>query len=174
MPRTCAYLSSFKSLLNGKSRREVMATGVALALAAPFSSAAASAIPVDDAEDWPEFHRWLLDALALDEHYKASDDDLDLSATRKREAHQSEETYRLDTIAEAMAARPIKTERQLAMLVTFAVWVAKRKKFGDFDLTTIDCDGWIADRMNYRLLLELAPRAAQVLPEVPFNFEVEA
>lgn len=174
MPRTCAYLSPFKSLLNAKSRREVMATGVALALAAPFSSVAASAMPVDDADDWPEFHRWLQDALALDQHYKASDDGLDLPAIRAREAHQTEETHRLDTIAEAMAARPIKTERQLAMLVTFAVWVAKRKQFGDFDLTTIDYDGWITDRMNYRLLLALAPRAAQVLPEVPFQFDAEA
>jgi hypothetical protein len=161
------------------SRRNVMATGVAIALAAPFSTVSVPAMPVDDAEDWPEFQRWLAEAIALEAYYERTRtwNDEDLTAIHAREDYQTEEMGRLDEIAEAMAARPIKTERQLAMLVALVVWSSDRlggQGTSHFSLLNIADEGYRAESMNLRLLKALAPRAAQVLPEVPFTFDAEA
>lgn len=179
MPRTCAYLSPFKSLLNSKSRREVMATGVAIALAAPFSGVAASAMPVSDDADWPEFQQWLADAIALEAYYERTRtwNDEDFTTLHAREDYQTDEIGRLDEIAVAMAARPVKTERQLAMLVALVVWSSDRlggEGTSHFSLLNIKDEGYLAESMNLRLLKALAPRAAKVLPDVPFKFDAEA
>lgn len=164
---------------NDLSRSNVMATGIAIALAAPFTRVSASAMPVDDAEDWPEFQRWLADAIALETYYEGTRtwSNEDFTTIHAREVYQTDEMGRLDEIAEAMAARPIKTERQLAMLVALVVWSSDRLRgpgTSHFSLLNIADEGYRAESMNLRLLKALAPRAAQVLPEVPFKFEAGA
>jgi len=157
-----------------------MATGVAIAVAAPFSAIAASAPPVADEEYWPEFQQWLKDAQALDACYVrsgAAHDAGKIEEYRALEAYQDTEMERLCEISGAMSARPARTETQIAMLTTFAVWSADKRvnSNNSFDLTGIaDPTDDIFESASVRLIKATARRAAELLPEVPFKFDAEA
>lgn len=174
---------------NQLSRRHAMVTGITLALAAPLSLGSAAVMPVGDDADWPEFQQWVKDAIALDDHYAKSDeihnaheagsppwDAANREAYFNREDYQDEEMGRLGDIARAMVARPVRTERQFAMLVAIAVWacdktgpsLAPGESNECFNVGRISIPPYLADGMPYFLLHVMARRAKQILPELPF------
>lgn len=174
MPRTEGYLSPFDSLINrAASRNAIMAAGVTAALAAPFSALMADGYSNGSGSDWPEFRQWLADAIALDAHYEATralDDATQYEEIHDREDWQTEEMGRLCRLAQDMAARPILTERHLAMLVALAVWSAEsRNGANSFDVTALRRhEDEIATDVAHYVLRALAQRAATILPSVPF------
>jgi hypothetical protein len=132
------------------SRRNVLATGAAMALAAPISTL--SAASASDSQDWPEFSEWLRIALDLGE---------------MRDGPQHEATLdRFDFLEDSMLKRPANTDRQLAMLVAIAAWHETSKPF---DLST----GLFHSLWHDGLMNELVARAAVALPEVPFKVRAE-
>lgn len=99
----------------------------------------------DTTADWPEFAEWLLLALLISKG-NATDE-------------MVEAIY---PIERAMEARPVVTDRQLAMLVAIAVW----HEVCGFDMREfqVPCSRAIEPVMQV-----MARRAAVALPEVPFS-----
>lgn len=155
---------------NAPSRRNVMATGVALALAAPLSLATAIA---SDAEDWPEWAEWLATLISFNALCKAgmqrSSSEEEAEDDREAEAKMD----RLYALEDAMLARPVVTERHQAMTSVIWLWHMGRPYTSNtFDVR--DLANPESDFMENWHMLACCRRAAVLLPEVPFIFPVEA
>lgn len=168
---------------NAPSRRNVMATGAALALAAPLSSLTAAS--ASDAEDWPEFAEWLavLNNLeAREAAYRAATANMDraeIEAYLKRPEVMADDVEidglyeRYFPLVTAMLGRPIETERQFAMAT--AVWIYDHeRRLGSslgFDLTNYDDVSACSHAKQF--VLTASRRIVDLLPEVPIVLPVE-
>lgn len=153
------------------TRRSIMAIGVAAALATPFTTPTiANTAQVDD---WPEFAPWLASAIKLDELYAWRRQHGHALSKDEYVAHEhmtNEEMHRLCDEARQMARLEARTERHVAMLVTLAIWGADKGSTNCFDFMSINVpDDDVAEATSASLLMALGPRAAILLPEVPFG-----
>jgi hypothetical protein len=104
-------------------------------------------LATDNTADWPEFGEWLLLARLIASGKHVTDE-------------MVEAIYPLER---AMEARPVVTERQLAMLVAIAVWHEENH----FDMRNFQL---LSSRAVEPVMHVMARRAAVALPEVPFKF----
>lgn len=149
------------------SRRNVIATGAALALAAPLSTLTTAS--ASDAEDWPEFKPWLDRVLWLQEQW--AQPELPWQEQRAKEELQEEVLDAMDPLEDAMLARPAMTERQLAMVLAIVMFHFDRPA-GTLLFDAAALDKTVSCGLS-ELLTNLCRRAAVVLPEVPFTFPAE-
>jgi len=158
------------------TRRNVMATGVALALAAPFSTLTTAS--ASDDEDWPEFHEWLATVLAYEARDRVTDETAMSSAELKVHDAETDRIFdRIFALAEAVLKRPVLSDRHLAMLTVVACWHLDRKsghgsRGVGFDLASYESPTGCHPTNN--LVLAACKRAAVYFPQVPFVFPAEA
>jgi hypothetical protein len=152
------------------SRRNVLASGVAVVLAAPLSALATASAA--DVEDWPEWAEWLATLISFQALCKAGmrRDTSEEEAEDDRAAEAMLD--RLFALEDAMMARPVTTERHQAMTSVIWLWHMDRPYTSNtFDVR--DLAKPKSDFMESWHMLACCRRAAVLLPEVPFIFPLQ-